>query len=209
MWRWNLPRMNLGADVEAPITRRPRNVMCCVFVPFFWRDQWESPYHFLVSRNWIRLRVILITLRMRITLRVILITSFNMIMRKKRKSKVNSGSLLLSVLWWHCPANVRAQTLNVWYEISVPPVIPYSLPLCDEDCTAKDMKGAICPRVASTIIALRGRLPTQDACLQQEDGWRPNKRPSAMDTDGCGPCLLTKEYETCHDISNPLRHRGV
>jgi hypothetical protein len=122
---------------------------------------------------------------------------------------MNSGSLLLSFLWWHWPASVSAQTLNVWHEMFVPPVIPCSLPLCDEDCRAKDMKGAICPRVASTMIALRGRMPTQDSCLQQEDGWRPSKRPSATDTDGCGPCLLTKEHEACHDVSNPLRHRGV
>ena len=122
---------------------------------------------------------------------------------------MNSGRLLLCVLWWHSLPPASAQTLNVWHEIFVPPVIPCSLPLCDEDCRAKDMKGAICPRVASTIIILRGRMPTQDACLQQEDGWRPSKRPLAMDIGGCGPCLLTKEYESRHDISNPLRHRGV
>jgi hypothetical protein len=71
------------------------------------------------------------------------------------------------------------------------------------------MKGLICPRAATTIIALRGHVPAKDACLQKEDGWNPMRRPSAHDSDGCGPCLLGDEHSACHDSSNPYRHRAA
>jgi hypothetical protein len=77
-----------------------------------------------------------------------------------------------------------------------------------QDCIERDVKGAICPRAASTMIALRGKMPSNDACLSSEDGWVTKPRPSTEDPDGCGPCLLAKEHETCHDVRNPVRHRG-
>ena len=76
--------------------------------------------------------------------------------------------------------------LTAWQKLFVPPVISCNLPLCDQDCVDRDRKGLVCPRAASTIIALRGHMPGKDACMKIEDGWKAERRPTAGDADGCG-----------------------
>ena len=109
-----------------------------------------------------------------------------------------------------CAVSAKPQRLTAWGQLFVPPVVSCGLPRCDEDCATRDNKGLVCPRAATTIIALRGHMPDRDACFKLEDnGWKPERRPSAADPEGCGPCLLPREYDACHDSLNPLSHRGV
>ena len=61
-------------------------------------------------------------------------------------------------LWQQCESG------NLWSEISVPPYIPCTLPLCDSLCEELEtVLGQICPRAASTNLKIFGEVPGPNA----------------------------------------------
>ena len=97
-------------------------------------------------------------------------------------------------LWQQCESG------NLWSEISVPPYIPCTLPLCDSLCEEiETVLGQICPRAASTNLKIFGEIPGPNACQRKNlKNWVAGPKISAADPDGCGPCLLQEEKSRCN-----------
>eukprot|EP00277_Geminigera_cryophila_P041428 CAMPEP_0173094320 /NCGR_PEP_ID=MMETSP1102-20130122/30846_1 /TAXON_ID=49646 /ORGANISM="Geminigera sp., Strain Caron Lab Isolate" /LENGTH=192 /DNA_ID=CAMNT_0013983165 /DNA_START=302 /DNA_END=878 /DNA_ORIENTATION=- len=58
------------------------------------------------------------------------------------------------------------------------------------------------------MIALRGHMPDQNACLSEEDGWIPKKKAIGPGQRRMRAMYVTAEFETCHNLFDPVRNRG-